>query len=215
MNVMKKAAILIFFVFLISTGNAQSKDKTKEPRYHQHKGFFLAMSVGPNFASITDEVAGDYNLKFNGTGAQFDFKIGGAIKENLILHATLVSNTMSGPDVTSGGSSQATSNNLSLGETMFGAGITYYYMPINIFFSGSLGIGTFSLSDYDTKDSFSTDGGFSMQLKVGKNWWISKKWGLGIAVTYGKTKLTNTPGGGVEEFMNSNNFGILFNASLN
>lgn len=159
---MKKAVLLIFFVSMISMGNAQTIDKTKEPGYHKHKGFFLSMSVGPNFGSITDEVVGDYSLKFNGTGAQFDFKIGGAIKENLILHATLISNTMSGPDITSGGSSQATSNNLSLGETMFGAGITYYYMPINIFLSGSLGIGTFSLSDYDTKDSFSTDGGFSM-----------------------------------------------------
>jgi hypothetical protein len=71
------------------------------------------------------------------------------------------------------------------------------------------------LTDSNNDISFSTDRGFSMQLKAGKEWWISKRWGLGVALTYGKTKLTNTPGGGVEELMNSNNFGILFNATLN
>jgi hypothetical protein len=212
---MKKVTILGFFIVIISICNAQTNDKTQEAGYRQHKGFFLSLSVGPNFSGITSEVVGDYNLKFKGTGAQFDLKIGGAIKENLILHATLTSNTMSGPEITSGGSSQNTSNNLTLGEAMIGGGITYYIMPSNIFLSGSLGIGNFTLIDNDKKTSVSTDRGFSMQLKVGKEWWISKRWGLGVALTYGKTKLTNTPGGGVEELMNSNNFGILFNATLN
>ena len=212
---MKKVTILGFFIVFASICNAQTTDKTKVAGYHQHKGLFLSMSVGPNFPSITSEVVGTYNLKFTGTGAQFDFKIGGAIKENLILHATLTSNTMSGPQVSSSGSSQNTSNNITLGETMIGGGITYYIMPSNIFLSGSLGIGNFTLLDIDTNTSISTNRGFSMQLKVGKEWWISKKWGLGAAITYGKTKLTNTPGGGVEEFMNSNNLGILFNATLN
>jgi hypothetical protein len=200
---------------IISICNAQTTEKTPEAGYHQHKGFFLSMSVGPNFPSITAEVVGDYNLKFKGTGAQFDLKIGGAIKENLILHASLTSNTMAGPKITSDGSSQNTSNNLALGETIMGGGITYYVMPANISLSGSLGIGNFTLIDNDNDSSVSTDRGFSMQLKVGKEWWISKRWGLGVALTYGKTKLTNTPGGGVEELMNSNNFGILFNATLN
>jgi hypothetical protein len=200
---------------IISICNAQTTEMTPEAGYRQHKGFFLSMSVGPNFPSITAEVIGDYNYKFRGTGAQFDLKIGGAVKENLILHATFTSNMMAGPEITSGGSSQNTSNNITLGETMMGGGITYYVMPANISLSGSLGIGNFTLIDNDNETSVSTDRGFSIQLKVGKEWWISKRWGLGVAVTYGKTKLTNTPGGGVEELMNSNNFGILFNATLN
>ncbi len=104
---------------------------------------------------------------------------------------------------------------MSLGEAMIGGGITYYIMPSNIFLSGSLGIGGFTLIEDDNNTNVSTDNGFSMQLKVGKEWWVSKKWGLGVALTYGKTKLTNKPGGSVEERMNSNNLGILFNATLN
>ena len=168
--------------------------------------------------TITSTKEGTQNLKFKGTGAQFDFKIGGAIKENLILHATLASNALSGPTISyldSNAGSQNTSNNLVLGEAMIGGGITYYVMPLNFFLSGSLGMGNFTVMDNDQGTSISSDRGLSMQLKAGKEWWVSRRWGLGLALTYGKTKLTNTPGGGVKELMNSNNFGILFNATLN
>ena len=213
--VMKKVTILGCFILIISICNAQTNSRNSESGYRQHRGFYLSMSLGPNFPSITDEVVGDYNLKFRGTGAQSDIKIGGALKENLILHATFTSNNITGPEISSAGSSNNTSNNVTLGEAMMGGGITYYVMPANIFFSGSLGMGNFTLIDTDSETSISTDRGFSMQLKVGKEWWISKSWGLGVALTYGKTKLTNKPGRGLEEYMNSNNFGILFNATLN
>ncbi len=212
---MKKLEILGLFIIIVLNCSAQEIDRAQEAGYRQHKGFYLSMGVGPNFTGVTSEVVGDYNLKFTGTGAQFDIKIGGAIKENLILHATISSNTLSGPEITSGGSSQNGSNNLTLGEAMIGGGLTYYLTPSNIFFSGSMGIGGFTLIDDDNDTDISTDAGFSMQLKAGKEWWVSKRWGLGVALTYGKTKLTNTPGGSVEELMNSNNLGILFNATLN
>jgi len=137
------------------------------------------------------------------------------VQENLILHATITSSSLAGPKVTSSGSSQNSSNNMSLGEAMIGGGMTYYFMPANIFISGSAGLGNFTLIDSDNNTNISTDRGFSFQLKAGKEWWVSKRWGLGVAVSYGKTMVTNTPGGGIEERLNSNNIAILFNATLN
>ena len=212
---MKKAAILGFFIAIISMCNAQMTEYAKVPGYRQHTGFYLSLSGGPNFASINSQVIGAYNVTFSGTGAQFDFKIGGAVIENLILHATVTSNALTGPNVSSGGISEKTSNDISIGEAMLGAGLTYYVMPSNFFLSGSLGLGNFSVIESNNANSFSTNKGFSMQLKIGKEWWVSKRWGLGIAATYGKTKLTNSPGGGINELMNSNNLGILFNATFN
>lgn len=212
---MKKAVITGFLIAIISICNAQSIVYLQEPGYRQHTGFYLSLSVGPNFPSITSEIPGISNFKFTGTGAQFDIKIGGAVKENLILHATLISNALAGPKVTSSGISQKISNNVSIGEAMFGGGITYYIMPANFFLSGSVGLGNYTVMAENNANSISTNRGFSMQLKIGKEWWVSKRWGLGIAATYGKTKLTNSPGGRIEEFMNSNNLGILFNATLN
>ena len=48
-----------------------------------------------------------------------------------------------------------------------------------------------------------------------KEWWIGKKWGLGVGLTYSKTKLTNEPGNEIVEKLNSNRFGILLNATFN
>jgi hypothetical protein len=188
---------------------------------HQHNGFYLSLGAGPVFGKVTDDVDENgykYTMNMTGTGAEFDFKIGGAIKENLILHATIVSRTMKGPTVTysNNGNSSKAGDNMNIGEALIGAGLTYYSMPVNMLFSGSLGLGNFSVIDTEnTENNVSTQRGFSMQLKVGKEWKVSKKWGLGVAFTYGKTTLTNEPSSSLTEKMNSNRFGILFNASLN
>jgi len=212
---MKKLLVFGLLVTTLTSLNAQEAQKV----IHQHRGFYMSLAAGPVFGKVHDDVTestGSYTLDMSGTGAVFDFKIGGAVKENLILHATIISNTMAGPTITSSNNSSTKANdNLNVGEAMFGAGVTYYLMPLNMLFSGTLGIGNFSIMDNTNNTNISTQRGFSMQLKVGKEWWVSKKWGLGIGLTYGKTSLTNEPGGGVSEKLNSNRFGILFNASLN
>jgi hypothetical protein len=210
---MKKLFILGLLLVTISALNAQNV-------VYPHNGFYLSMGVGPVFGKVTDDVNENgykYSMDMTGTGAEFDFKIGGAIQENFILHATLISRTMKGPLITfSDNSSSKAGDNTNVGEAMFGGGFTYYFMPVNILFSGSLGIGNFSIIDTkNDANNVSTQHGFSMQLKAGKEWKVSKKWGLGVCLTYGKTTLTNEPEGGLTEKMNSSRFGILFNASLN
>jgi hypothetical protein len=68
-------------------------------------------------------------------------------------------------------------------------------MPSDVFFSGTLGAGTYVTnsggnSGYGTTSR--TDYGFSMQLKIGKHWWISNKWGIGLSAAYGTTSGSNT-----------------------
>ncbi len=183
-----------------------------------HKGFYLSMGLGPVFGGIdfkTNESGIPSQQKWTGTGAIFDLKIGGTLKENLILHGTIISNSLPGPKIeTNSGSGKAT-NNLNIGEAMIGGGLTYYFMPSNIFLSGSLGLGNYTLLNTDTDTNISTDRGLGMQLKVGKEWWVSKRWGLGVAASYGKTSVNNKIGNGVTEKLNSNRFGIMFSASLN
>ena len=212
---MKKFFLLSLLTALFFVSNAQMIDRGQVLDYRLHKGFYLSMSIGPNFPSITIEEVRVTDMKITGTGAQFDIKIGGAVQENLILHATLASNSITGPKVTSFGTSQNSSNKMAMGEAMIGAGMTYYFMPANIFVSGSAGLGNFTLIDNDNDINISTDRGFSFQLKAGKEWWVSRRWGLGVAVSYMKTMVTNKPGGGTEEKLNSNNFAIVFNATLN
>lgn len=201
---------LFLFCFLFVT--AQNSTET---RVRAHKGFYLSMGLGPVFGNINMKSNELGEVTYSGTGAVFDFKIGGAIKENLILHGSLMSSSMAGPEVKTSAGSGKSSNNINLGEALIGGGVTYYIMPENILLSGSLGLGNFTVINNDTNVNVSTERGFGMQIKVGKEWFVSKKWGLGLAATYGKTSVNNTPGGGVQEILNSNRFGIMFSASLN
>ena len=215
---MKKTIISIGLCLLVSNFcsvyGQLGKDKNQ-----QHTGFYLSMSVGPAFGTIFDEMKGAHTekLDFKGTGALFDVKIGAAIKENIILHATMASTSLSDAKVTSNKQGIGKTNDVSINENMMiGAGLTYYIMPSNVFLSGSLGIGNYSVTNSKNSDNaVKTDNGFSMQLKVGKEWWLGRRWGLGAALTYGKTVVTNGPYGGTEEKLNSNRIGILFNATFN
>ena len=72
---------------------------------------------------------------------------------------------------------------------MLGIGVTYY-LPENIFFSGSIGMAAFNLQDNTDEDNEiegQTDRGIGVQVAVGKEWWVSDNWGLGVsaAFTYG------------------------------
>lgn len=206
---------LIFTSLLLCCFLLVEAQNSAEATVRSHKGFYLSMGVGPVFGNINMKSNELGEVIYSGVGAIFDFKIGGAIKENLILHGSLMSSTMAGPEVKTSAGSGKSSNNINLGEAMIGGGLTYYIMPENISFSGSLGLGNFTVINNDTDVNVSTERGISMQIKLGKEWFVSKKWGLGVAATYGKTSVNNTPGGGLQEKLNSNRFGIMFSASLN
>ncbi len=126
-----------------------------------------------------------------------------------------MTNYMAGPKISSNGVSQKTSNNFMIGEDFIGGGVTYYLMPANVFLSGSVGPGSFRRMDTDDDSSVSSDKGFGFQLKAGKEWWISRRWGLGVALSYSKLNVRNKPNNGVVELINSDNFGINFNATFN
>lgn len=205
----KKIALLALGMTCASTMYAQQKDR-------QHKGFFLSLSAGPVFGPISMNSNQDGEYDMTGTGASFDVKIGGAIQENLILHATLYGSSLLGPKLTTkGGQIFKTSNNLTVGESLFAAGLTYYFMPHNIFVSGSAGLATFSVDNRDQNSNTTTDNGFGFQLKAGKEWWISRRWGLGVSGTYGRSSVNNRPDNTLVEKMTSNRFGISFNATFN
>ena len=72
---MKRPFFLILLFISFSNLNAQDV-------ILWHHGFYLSMGVGPVFGKISDDL-GSYTMDMSGTGALFDFKIGGAIKEKL------------------------------------------------------------------------------------------------------------------------------------
>ena len=193
---MKKIFLIILTFSCFIHANAQNNKpviaQAKLPGgdYHVHDGFHFEFGIGPAFGTVTDNAfiyTGSGTLEFSGTGVGIDIKLGGALQENLILTFDILSKAIQSPEVKVNGISAATSNDFSLGEVTYGGGLTYYLMPSDVFLSTTLGAGTFVISNSQSNTTTRSDYGFSMQLKVGKHWWISNKWGISLSGAYGTT----------------------------
>jgi hypothetical protein len=201
---------ILFFCFILS-GNAQDI-LTKLKNTQRHKGFYLSMALGPSYSSVNVKSDDYETVKYTGIGGLFDFKLGGNVGENLLLHASLISNGMVGPEVSYGDESYNSSSDLAISHGLLGIGLTNYSSS-NTLVSGSVGMGRFSY-EYEDENSVS-DWGFGAQFKVGKEWWVSRQMGLGVALSFNYLGVKNKPYGDYEERINSYNYGVVFNVTLN
>ena len=101
----------------------------------------------------------------------FGLLIGGSVASNLILHAHFA-----------GRSSMMDDH-----HTYFvGMGLTRYWMPSNLYLTGSLGLAGFEtnwdLFEPADRELNGTGTGIGASVTVGKEWWVSDNWALGIGV---------------------------------
>jgi hypothetical protein len=148
---------------------------------HDHlNGFFLRLSAGAGAAQTeVEEIEGV--LKMSGAATDMNLAIGGIVTPNLAIHATLFGWLVDKPDIEFFGLSVSSNDDLSL--SAFGAGLTYYFMPINIYLSGSVGAGSLSLET--SLGTGETDTGVTLDVTLGKEWWVGNRWGIGAAAAFG------------------------------
>lgn len=121
-------------------------------------------------------------------GLDFSGSLGRAVKENLLVHFDYAFSFLPKSRAAAVADYHFRSRYLA---NHFGAGLTYYLTPSNFYLSGSLGILLAQVK--------SSDGGYyfkelyigpGIRLSVGKEWWVSENWGLGVALlgqyAYGK-----------------------------
>lgn len=154
----------------------------------EHDGFFLRLALGFGGAFWNEAgtpgsgFTGD--LEISGPSSGVDISIGAVVTDNLALHLSLFGMSVLEPDVTVDGEVLGTAKNSALAGSGIGVGVTYYLMPANVYISGALGIGaarfTFNTGTSD-ETAAQTDNGYALNLMVGKEWWVSDQWGLGIA----------------------------------
>jgi hypothetical protein len=208
---MKKLFLLIFFMVLLGASlQAQYKSQA-----HGHEGFYLSMALGGSYFSLNDDITnGPYKtMDMKGSAMLFDLKLGYAMSPNFILHGDLFGISSLSVEVTADGQTLGTvSGDNSVGVTMFGAGGTYYFLPGNFFISGTVGVSAFSITQGTT--STSTQSGLGLNFKMGKEWWVSKRWGLGASLLFNYTNVNNEVDNMTEK-LKGTSFGICFNASRN
>lgn len=177
------------------------------PRDHAD-GFFLRLSSG--FGSMgSKNDASIASFDFTGTGTDLDIAIGAVVAPNLALHGTLMGWLTSDPDVEFNGDDMGKANG-DLTATGFGAGLTYYLMPANVYLTGSIGAGSL---EFDAGNiAGETDSGLIMTFGLGKEWWVGDKWGLGAALGVIHHSF---PDPDVDENWNGTSFTLRFSATMN
>lgn len=177
---------------------------------HMHDGFFLRLAPGVG-AMSTSEKVGANKYEYGGASGHFNFAIGGAVVENFIVHLDLSSTSMSEPKLKVNGQSTtgATGDHAT---SVLGLGLTYYF-PANIYLTGA--VGTARTSVKVNGKTYDTDRGVGFNLMVGKEWWVSDNWGLGVAGQWLYTKCPDKPINGTTPDVTSSSLGILFSATYN
>ena len=177
------------------------------PRDHSG-GFFLRLSGGGGTASTKITYQG-VELKMDGASGDANIAIGAIVSPNLAIHGTLFGWLISNPDISALGATAPTSN-FTLDMSAVGGGLTYYFMPANIYISASIGVSRLHLDV--SGFSGNTDAGFASDFTVGKEWWAGNNWGLGVAVDAG---FHSIPDPDIPENWKGGHFGIRFSATMN
>lgn len=198
------AAILACAFSLCGTTAAWAGDRAHD------NGFFLRLSGGIGAASTKIEDGGD-EVKFDGGTGDFNFAVGAAVARNFALHGTVWGWIISNPDLTIdiGGNTFEGSVDGDLDFSAIGVGVTYYFMPVNMYLTGSAGVGALSGNGDIDGDS---DLGPAFELALGKEWWVGTSWGLGVALAGG---IHSVPDKDVDESWGGGNVGLRFTATLN
>lgn len=182
------------------------------PRYggaFRHQGFYLNMDLGFGYLGSSAS-SGGVDVKLSGGALEFSLALGGALQENLILAGQLWGYSVPDPTVTVNGQS-ASASGATLGLTGLGVDLVYYVMPTNLYFSIAPSFTSLSVEEGGVTST--TETGVGLRLAVGKEWWVSERWGIGLngnlALASNKDKGAGAPTWG------SFAIGVAFSATYN
>lgn len=164
---------------LASSAHLAVADPAIEARAHPAGGLFLQLTPGVGVAATAAKLPDGTNVSLSGVGGTFDLEIGATITGNFILAADLSATSVVGPTFKMGDAEVKSNNDVSWSTGFAGATAAYYVMPLDLRIAGGLGVFRQALDVPNMALSRSNYGG-AAKLAVGKEWWVSPKWGIGI-----------------------------------
>lgn len=148
----------------------------------EHDKFFMRAAAGICAGNAKLESSG-FKGELKDPGLDVNIAVGYTIYPNLAVHATLWGWGLNDPDVSVQGAFGGTTfaNHGLFEMTAFGAGATYFVMPVNAYLSTSFGLGAFTGTDELDGQS---ERGFAVDVTAGKEWWVNADWGAGAALSF-------------------------------
>lgn len=182
------------------------------PGAERHDGFMLRFSLGFGFSNTHAEAKGQPDeIDISGFSGTFSFDIGASLIDNLVLHARIADFYVLNKKYEVNGVEQTTDS--SLAAFMFGPALSYYLMPANVYFTLALGLSLLG-SNNGRAHGDSTDVGFGTNADVGKEWWVSDNWALGVAARFWFTHAPDSRAG-VDITYNMFGGAVMFTATFN
>ena len=109
------------------------------------------------------------------------------------------------------GSNEGDRLNLSL----LGIGAGWYFASINLFVSGAISAAWLAATTENGDELARTGVGNALSLAVGKEWWISANWGLGLALELAGGRIPDQPGMGQLDPWRIGAASLVFSATFN
>jgi len=174
-----------------------------------HDGFFLRLTLGPSFNSA--ETDSSPKISLSGMGTHFGVAIGGMIAENFGIFGEVSSIATIGPELTFGNLSASADSSDMMFISGPGVGVVYYFTPVNVYVSGAVVSDRISLESDGVKQA-ETESGVGVNLAVGKEWWVSDNWGLGVT---GTARVSQMDEKNISMSWSASAFGLAFSATYN
>jgi hypothetical protein len=150
------------------------------PAAPTHHGVFVRMLIGPGGFDATSTIGTD-KYEVSGSGGGFSLAIGGAVSPSLVVYGELFDDVAVGPTITMNDQTVATSGqDVRAGVVGIGPGFAYY-LPSNLYVGATLALSRITFQQGNSEVAHS-DNGVGVSVHVGKEWWVSSNWGLGIAL---------------------------------
>ncbi len=157
------------------------------PRSTDHTGLMLRVAVGIGAGAIA-QATGERDTSYRGGAGLTSIAIGGSVSPNFALGADFFGFGLNDPEVYIDDTRIGyAGSNTTYRMNAVGLNGTYYMMPANVYLSGTLGFGVNSVTRYSgysrsyTTDRTTSEAGLAGAFMVGKEWKVSREWGVGVA----------------------------------
>lgn len=145
-----------------------------------HVGVHVHADIGFAGSSSSAKEYGE-SAEMSGGGGAFSVAVGGAVVPNLILGGEIWGVGVSEPEARDWDGTRYDMIDTTLSAYGLGPRITYYAMPVNLYFSLTPSFTQLALSDDYSEYSEESRWGFGLRGAIGKEWFVSPRWGLGLA----------------------------------
>ncbi len=149
------------------------------PLARTHHGVFFRGLLGAG-GFQTSSTQGTDSYKVSGSGGGLGLALGGAVTPSLIVYGEVFDDVASSPTFTMNGQMSSSGSDVRAGVVGFGPGLAYYF-PSNFYLGGALVAARLTIQQ-NGQEIGRSDTGVGVDLHVGKEWWVSDSWGIGLAL---------------------------------